>query len=86
MLSLKDYHAILMDCQMPEMDGYQATRLIRERTDEKRNIPIIAMTANALTGDASKCYEVGMDDYLAKPVKNDELKAILLKWTSKKSA
>lgn len=69
MVLQREYDAVLMDCQMPVMDGYDATRNIRELTDEeKKSIPIIAMTANAIADDKVKCHESGMDDYLSKPI------------------
>ncbi|MCA9446804.1 MAG: response regulator, partial [Candidatus Omnitrophica bacterium] len=78
------YDPILMDCQMPEMDGYEATRKIREQ--EQRNgtgekIPIIAMTANAMAGDRERCLNAGMDDYVTKPINLDLLKLALERWT-----
>ncbi|MFL5752332.1 MAG: PAS domain-containing protein, partial [Bacteroidia bacterium] len=64
----KDYDLILMDIQLPEMDGYEATRHIREKmTPPKCNVPIMAMTAHAITGEADKCFEAGMNDYISKP-------------------
>ncbi|MDD2900251.1 MAG: ATP-binding protein [Desulfuromonadaceae bacterium] len=81
-LEMIDYDLVLMDCQMPEMDGLTATGIIRNPASKVKNhkVPIIAMTANAMKGDREKCLEVGMDDYLTKPVKKDELAEILIKW------
>ncbi len=76
------FDLVLMDCQMPVMDGYQATRAIREgeKGQGRARLPIIAMTANALEGDRQKCMDAGMDDYLAKPVKKAALREKLVNW------
>ena len=101
-LAKGDYAAILMDCQMPVMDGFETTRCIREREASvasaetpdlsERNtlhalrltthVPIIAVTANAMQGDRERCLATGMDDYLAKPIKLDELRSTLARWVS----
>jgi CheY-like chemotaxis protein len=76
----KPYQAILMDCQMPKMDGYTATTELRHREDPDQHVPIIAMTAGALAEDRDRCYAAGMDDYLAKPIDPDQLQAALDRW------
>ena len=81
-----NFDALFLDCQMPVLDGFETA--IRIRKDEldhgKRHLPIIAMTANALQDDRERCLRAGMDDYLSKPVKPDDLKAMLLRWTEAK--
>lgn len=76
------YQAVLMDCQMPVLDGYAATRRWREHeaATQAARLPIIAMTANAMVGDRQRCLDAGMDDYLSKPISREGLQACLLRW------
>ena len=74
-----DYDAVLMDMQMPVMDGVEATRVIRS-DPSLQSLPIIAMTANAMAADRDKCLKAGMNDHVAKPIDPDELFTVLLRW------
>jgi CheY-like chemotaxis protein len=85
----RHYDVVLMDCQMPEMDGFQATAAIRAHELDTgvrgtefvpRRMPIIALTANAMKGDRERCLAVGMDDYLAKPFRQEQLEQVLRRW------
>lgn len=76
------FDVVLMDCQMPEMDGFEATRLLRRQEHGTgRHIPVIALTANAVSGDKERCLEAGMDDYISKPFSRAALLAALARWT-----
>jgi signal transduction histidine kinase/CheY-like chemotaxis protein/HPt (histidine-containing phosphotransfer) domain-containing protein len=93
-IARRSYAAVLMDCQMPVIDGFEATLLIREHEQARgpsiphstlnihhpRHIPIVALTANAMSGDRERCLATGMDDYLTKPVRKEDLKAVLDRW------
>jgi len=81
-LELIDYDLVLMDWMMPEMDGFAATLVIRDPSSKVLNhkVPIIAMTANAMKGDKEKCLDIGMNDYLSKPIVKEKLAEILLLW------
>ena len=90
-LAKGSYALVLMDCQMPVVDGFEATKLLRQReaTDQEpttpdsykaRHTPIVALTANAMRGDRERCLAAGMDDYLTKPVRKDDLKGVLDRW------
>ena len=79
-LSRLSYALVFMDCQMPEVDGFEACREIRKRESGGTRVPIIAITANAMKGDRERCLEAGMDDYVSKPFKQDDLRAVLERW------
>src|SRR4029077_8335386 len=92
-LARRTYAMVLMDCQMPLVDGFEATRLIRQReadvqesaatySPETHHIAIVALTANAMKGDRERCLASGMDDYLTKPLRKKDLKGVLDRWIS----
>ena len=83
LLNEQAFDLVLMDCQMPEMDGFDATREIRKlgiKAKNKKVLPIVAMTANVMSGDRERCLDVGMDDYIGKPVQREQLESVLGKW------
>ncbi len=80
MVKNNHYDLVFMDCQMPVMDGYEATKLIRELPDNRGNLSIVALTANALSDDRQKCLDVGMNDFLSKPFSLTQLRAMLERW------
>lgn len=79
------YPLIFMDCQMPEVDGFEATTLIRKMEGTSAHTPIVAMTANAMQGDRERCLAAGMDDYVAKPVRPKDLQTVLNAWLGNKA-
>ena len=85
MVQGKDYDLVLMDMQMPVMDGIDATRVIRSDLRFK-TLPIIAMTANAMAADRDRCLDAGMNDHIAKPIDPDQLFNVLLRWTGRSKA
>jgi len=78
-----EYDLILMDCRMPEMDGFRATREIRRGENGSARVPIVAMTAHAVVGAREECLNAGMDDYITKPVLREELERVLQRWGSR---
>ncbi|MFN7933722.1 MAG: response regulator [Bryobacteraceae bacterium] len=85
-LATSAFDAVLMDCQMPILDGYSATEQIRKNESRGQHIPIIAMTAHAMEGDRERCIASGMDDYLTKPVNRQELLSVLERWIKRPAA
>jgi CheY-like chemotaxis protein len=81
-LSRTQYDLILMDCQMPEMDGYEATAVIRNKERNTRHTPICALTANAMDGDRERCLASGMDDYVSKPIGLEKLRGVIERWVN----
>jgi signal transduction histidine kinase/CheY-like chemotaxis protein len=77
MIRVTEYDVVFMDCQMPEMDGFEATAAIRHLPHPRDQTPIVAMTANAMDGDRERCLDAGMNDYIPKPVRPDEVSAVL---------
>ena len=85
MIERHKYALVLMDCQLPGMDGFETTALIRRRADEKRLIPIIAVTASAAAGEREKCLRAGMNDFLLKPFRKGELSGKIVSWIANPS-
>ncbi len=85
-LASRHYDAVLMDCQMPELDGYEATTELRQRENGSQHTPVIAMTAHAMAGDRERCLQAGMDDHIAKPIRPEALIEILNRWVTRAPA
>jgi CheY-like chemotaxis protein len=80
MVAAHRYDLVFMDCQMPVMDGYQATEQIRRSEPPDRHVVIVAMTANAMQSDRQRCLDSGMDDYISKPINKSEVVAVLKRY------
>jgi CheY-like chemotaxis protein len=76
------YDLVLLDCQMPVLDGYQAAAALRAGEERDQHVPIVALTANAMAEDRARCLSAGMDDYLAKPVRLEDLREVIERWVS----
>lgn len=88
-LDASEFDLVLMDCQMPVLDGFEASLRIRDMKNQglvRKNMPILALTANAMKGDKQRCLEAGMDDYITKPVRKQELKEKIIYWIQKEPA
>jgi CheY-like chemotaxis protein len=83
LLSRLPYDVVFMDCMMPEMDGYDATTAIRKIPGPRSKTPIVAMTANAMQGDRERCLTAGMDDYISKPVRAEQLQGAIARWANR---
>ena len=88
LLAERSYRLVFMDCQMPEMDGYEATRLIRKREQASgsHSVPIIAVTANAFDESRDRSLRIGVSDYLTKPVRLEDLRAALQRWLPRRTS
>jgi two-component system, sensor histidine kinase and response regulator len=84
MLARQSYDLVFMDCQMPVLDGYEATRQIRSSDTGFARVPVVAMTAKAMRGDREQCMDAGMDDYVSKPIKSDDLARMLERWAGRR--
>jgi two-component system, sensor histidine kinase and response regulator len=82
-LTRHHYNLVFMDCQMPELDGFETTRLIRTHEQPGTHLPVVAMTANAMQGDREHCLASGMDDFVSKPVTNQDLQRVLTQWLNR---